>query len=276
MQQWQYEIDVASRLAREAGAIIMAIYATEFAVSFKGRNDPVTEADKRANELIVEGLRKEFPDDGIVAEETSDRSGARHAGRVWYIDPLDGTRDFVKKNGEFCVMIGLSVDGRAQLGVVYGPVQKVLFAGISDQAAWKEEDDGSRMPLTVSKISEPQNLRLVVSRSHRSSLIDEFRSRVGITQELRCGSVGLKIGMIASNLADVYIETSSLSSAWDACGPEAILRGARGKFTDMAGNAMLYGGPELRNRRGLVATNGPCHDLVIETLAPLARHANLF
>lgn len=275
MTEWQHEIDVASRLAREAGAIIMAVYATEFAVSFKGRNDPVTEADKRANELIVEGLRKEFPDDGIVAEETPDRSGARHVGRVWYIDPLDGTRDFVKKNGEFCVMIGLAIDGQAQLGVVYGPVQKVLFAGVLDQAAWKEEDNGSRVPLSVSKISKPEELRLVVSRSHRSSLIDEFRGRIGITQELCCGSVGLKIGMIASNLADVYIETSSLSSAWDACGPEAILRGAGGRFTDIAGNAMLYGGLELRNRRGLVATNGACHDLVIETLAPLARQANL-
>ena len=89
--------------------------ATDFSVAYKGKDDPVTEADKRANECIVEGLRKEFADDGMVAEETADRSGALQDGRVWYIDPLDGTREFVAKNGEFCVMIGLAIDGHAQL-----------------------------------------------------------------------------------------------------------------------------------------------------------------
>src|SRR6266496_4036834 len=135
---WQNEIETASRLAREAGRTIMEIYATDFAVTFKGRNDPVTEADKRANELIVEGLRTAFPHDSIVAEETADRSGALNHGRVWYVDPMDGTKDFISKNGEFCVMIGLAIDGRAQMGVVYGPVEKVLFAGVTDQFAWKE------------------------------------------------------------------------------------------------------------------------------------------
>jgi len=118
-ESWQHEIEVASCLAREAGAAIMDVYATSFAVAYKGPSDPVTEADKRANELIVAGILNAFPKDSIVAEETSDRSGALKEGRVWYIDPLDGTRDFIKKNGEFCVMIGLAVDGQAQLGVVY-------------------------------------------------------------------------------------------------------------------------------------------------------------
>jgi 3'(2'), 5'-bisphosphate nucleotidase len=265
----QEEIHLASRLAREAGSIIMEIYATEFTVSFKGRNDPVTEADKRANELIVEGLHNAFPDDGIVAEETSDRSASTRPGRVWYIDPLDGTRDFVAKNGEFCVMIGLAVDGLAQLGLVYGPTEHVLFAGVTDQFAWKETG-GSRIPLSVSNVSRPEELRLVVSRSHPSSLIDDFRNQSGITRELRCGSVGLKVGLIASNQADVYIEPSRLSSAWDACGPEAILRGAGGRFTDMAGQTMIYGGTDLRNRKGLVATNGACHELVLTSLKSLS------
>ena len=267
---WQHEIEIASRLAREAGVAIMEVYATNFSVAFKGRNDPVTEADKRANELIVEGLRSAFPKDSIVAEETSDRSGALNQGRVWYIDPLDGTRDFVKRNDEFCVMIGLAVDGHARLGLVYGPVEGVLFVGITDQAAWRESN-GARTPLSVSKIAAPEELRLVVSRSHYSALIDKFRAHTGITHELRCGSVGLKVAMIAERKADVYIETSSLSSAWDACGPEAILRGAGGRFTDMAGNAMVYGGPELRNRKGLVATNGACHELVIEALSVISK-----
>jgi 3'(2'), 5'-bisphosphate nucleotidase len=271
---YQEEIHLASRLAREAGAIIMEVYATEFAVAFKGRNDPVTEADQRANELIVDGLSSAFPKDSIVAEETADRSGALNHGRVWYIDPLDGTKDFIARNGEFCVMIGLAVDGLAQLGLVYGPAEQVLFAGVTDQFAWKETA-GSRIPLSVSNVSRPEELRLVVSRSHPSSLIDDFRNQSGITRELRCGSVGLKVGLIASNQADVYIEPSRLSSAWDACGPEAILRGAGGRFTDMAGQTMLYGGTDLRNRKGLVATNAVCHELVLTSLKSLSRDARL-
>jgi 3'(2'), 5'-bisphosphate nucleotidase len=271
---WQQEIDIASRLAREAGDIILKVYETAFAVSFKGPNDPVTEADKGANDLIVDGLRKAFPQDGVVAEETPDRSDALHQGRVWYVDPLDGTRDFIARNGEFCVMIGLAVDGQAQIGVVYSPVEQVLYGGVTDQTAWKEAG-GVRTTLNVSSYSDPQELRLVVSRSHRHPVVDQLKSRVGIRQELRRGSVGLKIGMLAERLADVYIETSTQSSAWDACGPEAILRGAGGRFTDIAGNTIVYGGPELRNRRGLVGSNGRCHDFVLAALQPLARDANL-
>jgi 3'(2'), 5'-bisphosphate nucleotidase len=274
-ESWRHEIEVASRLAREAGRAIMDVYATSFAVAYKGPDDPVTEADKRANELIVEGIRNAFPKDSIVAEETSDRSGALNEGRVWYIDPLDGTRDFVKKNGEFCVMIGLAMDGRAQLGLVYGPVERALFVGITEQAAWKELN-GVRTTLSVSNVTTPKELRLVSSRSHRSALIDGFRARTGITHELQHGSVGLKVGLIADGKADAYIETSCLSSAWDACGPEAILRGAGGRFTDMAGNMLRYGGHDLHNPRGLVATNSACHDFVITNLGPLAREVNLF
>jgi 3'(2'), 5'-bisphosphate nucleotidase len=273
-ESWQHEIQLASHLAREAGAAIMDVYATSFVVAYKGPDDPVTEADKRANELIVGGIRNDFPKDSIVAEETSDRSGALKEGRVWYIDPLDGTRDFIKKNGEFCVMIGLAVDGEAQLGVVYGPVEQVLFVGIADQTAWKELN-GARTTLSVSNVTRPEELRLVVSRSHRSGLIDEFRSRTGIAREISCGSVGLKVGLLAERKADIYIETSRLSSAWDACGPEAILRGAGGRFTDMTGKTMHYGGHDLHNQSGLVATNGACHDFVITNLAVLARQAHL-
>jgi len=274
-ESWQHEIEVASCLAREAGAAIMDVYATSFAVAYKGPSDPVTEADKRANELIVDGIRNAFPKDSIVAEETSDRSGALNEGRVWYIDPLDGTREFIKKNGEFCVMIGLAVDGQAQLGVVYGPVEQVLFVGIADQAAWKEFN-GARTTLSVSNVTRAEELRLVVSRSHRSALVDDFRTRTGIVHEIRYGSVGLKVGLLAEGKADVYIETSSLSSAWDACGPEAIVRGAGGHFTDMIAKTLHYGGRDLHNQRGLVATNGACHDFVITNLAPLARQAHLF
>jgi 3'(2'), 5'-bisphosphate nucleotidase len=268
------ELDEAARLAREAGAVLMRIYATDFAVSYKGPNAPVTEADKQANALLVEGLRKAFPEDGVVAEESADNSDALRKGRVWYVDPLDGTSDFVLKNGEFSVMIGLAVNGEARVGVVYRPAGDVLFAGVADTEAWVEED-GKRTPLSVSTQANLPRLRLVVSRSHRHARIDELKTRLGIDREIRCGSVGLKVGLIAAQKADLYVDLSEFTKAWDSCGPEAILSGAGGHMTDLTGRPLVYGGQDLRNRKGLVASNGACHDRIIAAIAPLAREAGL-
>src|SRR5262245_19090937 len=115
------ELREAARLAREAGRLVLELYDKDVEVQLKGRSDPVTEADKRANEYLVTELRRLFPDDGVVAEETADRSDALRRGRCWYVDPLDGTKEFIAKNGEFSVMLGLAVDGDPQLGVVYQP-----------------------------------------------------------------------------------------------------------------------------------------------------------
>ena len=268
------ELEETARLARAAGAILMRIYATDFAVAYKGQDDPVTDADKQANALLVAGLRTLFPDDGVVAEENADNSDALKKGRVWYVDPLDGTSDFTLKNGEFSVMIGLAVNGDARAGVVYRPAGDVLFAGIADREAWVEER-GVRRPLRVAARAELPSLRLVMSRSHRHPLTDAIRERLGAGQEMVLGSVGLKAGLIAMQQADLYLDLSGFTKAWDSCGPEAILRGAGGRLTDLAGKPLQYGGEELRNRRGLAASNGACHDGVIAAIAPLARQAKL-
>jgi 3'(2'), 5'-bisphosphate nucleotidase len=268
------ERDEAVRLARTAGAILMTIYATDFVVSYKGHDDPVTDADKRANEFIVAGLRTAFPEDGVVAEESADNSDALKKGRVWYVDPLDGTHEFIAKNGEFAVMIGLAVDGQARVGAVYRPAGDVLFAGIADQEAWVEEQ-GARRPLRASTRAELPSLRLVMSRSHRHPLTDAIRARLGAGKEMTLGSVGLKTGLIAMQQADLYLDLSGFTKAWDSCGPEAILRGAGGRLTDLAGTALQYGGKELRNRRGLAASNGACHDGVIAAIASIAGDAKL-
>jgi 3'(2'), 5'-bisphosphate nucleotidase len=112
------ELEAAVAMAREAGEILLEIYATDFSVEMKGRADPVTEADRRVNELLVRRIQEAFPDDAIVAEESPDNR-ASAAGRCWYVDPLDGTKEFVARNGEFSVMIGLAIDGEARLGVVH-------------------------------------------------------------------------------------------------------------------------------------------------------------
>lgn len=274
IQDLSQELQVAKALARQAGTRIMEIYATDFIVDFKGIGDPVTEADRLANQMIVQGLHEAFPQDVVVAEESPRPSGTLTNGRVWFVDPLDGTREFVAKNGEFSVMIGLAINGQAQLGVVYRPDRHLLYSGLTEGQAWLEVSGESKI-LSVSSINSPQDSCLAVSRSHWHAEIDDVRDSLGIGKEIRCGSVGLKIGLISEGKADIYVEPGPYTSAWDSCGPEAIIKGAGGRFTNVLGQQLLYGVTQLKNTHGLVASNGVCHDQVIKALEPLARGLGL-
>lgn len=264
------ESEVASQLAREAGEVILRIYATDFPVDYKAKDDPVTEADRLASRVIVEGLRRDFPNDMVVSEEEPIATLASVPDRVWYVDPLDGTQEFIKRNGEFAVMIGLAVDGRPKVGVVFRPVTVELFGGIVGQGAWLGTNEGKR-PLRVSGEIDPSRLRLVASRSHHDHRVDEVRRRLGISEESRIGSVGIKVGLLVTRQADIYLEPSSMTKAWDSCAPEAILQAGGGRMTDLEGAPLRYIPSEVRNWKGLVATNEACHDRVISECASVIR-----
>ncbi len=262
------ELQVAEELARRAGEAILELYGTAVRVEAKGgrRSDPVTEADRRANALIVKGLREAFPGDGVVAEESPDRSDALHGGRVWYVDPLDGTKEFLARNGEFAVMIGLAVEGEARLGVVFQPARGKLYTGVVGRGAWLEHE-GKRRALRAECAPDPSRPRLVVSRSHRSELVGRFAERASVGEEVRSGSVGLKVGLIAEGRVDLYVHPSSRTHAWDACGPDAVLRAAGGFFGGLDGRPLRYGGEDLRTRRGLFA----CTFDLLDPMRPLVR-----
>ena len=268
MSNWSDEIRIASTLARQAGEVIMNIYKKDFSVSYKGANDPVTEADQQANTLIVKGLMTAFPDDRVVAEESPLPLEAQTTGRVWYVDPLDGTKEFISRNGDFSIMIGLTLDAKTQLGVVFWPTEDQLFAGITDQEAWMEHQ-GTRHPLKATQTKSPQALSIVASRSHRSPHLSAIKQKLNIQEEHPMGSVGLKIGFIAKGGADFYLEPGPYTKAWDACAPEAILRGAGGCFTDIHGNPIQYGTNEFRNLHGIVGSTKDCHERVLKTLTGL-------
>ncbi len=268
MTNWTKEIDVASTLARKAGQIIMGIYQKDFSVSYKGANDPVTEADQLANTLIVEGLAANFPDDLIVAEESPLPTNCQPTGRIWYVDPLDGTKEFIAKNGEFSIMIGLTLDAKTQLGIVYRPTEDQLFVGITDQEAWVD-DKGTRRPLKATQAQSQSALALVASRSHRSPKLSPIKQTLNIQEEHPMGSVGLKIGFISTGGADLYMEPGPYTKSWDACAPEAIIRGAGGCFTDIHGNPIQYGTNEIRNLHGVLATTQDCHEQVKKALTGL-------
>src|SRR4051812_41819364 len=215
------ELEVASRLAREAGALIRKLHATGLDVHKKAGDEPVTQADRDANALLVAGLQKEFPDYGILSEEAPDDGSRLVKERVWMIDPLDGTKDFIRGESGYATMIGLLVGDRPLVGVVYQPVGNRLYK--ATPAGGVVVTDGVSQPLKVSEVRDPAQIRMVASKSHREPIIDQVRAELGITDELNVGSVGLKLGLIARGERDLYVNPSGHSKLWDACGPEALL-----------------------------------------------------
>ena len=258
------ELEVAIRLAREAGRVIMEYYSAPPDVEWKADTEPVTIADRAANELIVTGLSKAFPEDGLLAEETPDTSARLSHDRLWVIDPMDGTKEFIKKNGEFSVMIGLALDGTASLGVVYQPTVDRLFYATPDAGAFLVRSGETPERLAVSEVTETSEMCVAVSRSHRSEKIDAVREALGIAREVQSGSVGLKVGLICERTCDLYIHPSPQTKQWDTCAPEALLVGAGGRMTDLTGRPFVYNRQDLYNRNGILATNGKSHERILE------------
>ncbi len=259
------ELEVARRLASQAAEVIMRVYAGDFAVIDKpGGAGPVTEADKRANALIVEGLARAFPNDAIIAEESAHVLPGTN--RVWFVDPLDGTREFVDRNGMFAVHIGLAVDGEAVAGVVYAPVQRACWSGAKGSACTVELGDEKR-ELHMQPVKRASELRLVVSRSHRSKKTAAIRDALGITQVKEQGSVGLKCGLLALGEAELYLHPSPRSSRWDSCAPQAVVEAAGGMLVGFDGAPYEYSGRVLTNDRGLIGCHRDTWPLIAATVS---------
>ncbi len=260
------ELEAARSLARDAGRILMEFYAGDTKVQWKGHDDPVTAADHAANEMLVRELHRHFPNDAVLSEEFPDDLARLGKDRVWMVDPMDGTKQFIERIGEFAVMIGLAVEGEAKLGVVYHPsVDRMYYAAPAIGAFIEEKWSTKR--LRVAPISEPSQMTAAMSRSHHSPKVDLILERLGVTERLRHGSVGLKFGLIAEGRAHLYVHTGARTNQWDTCGPEAILREAGGVVTDWNGDPLAYNRPEIRNLRGIIASNGTIHERILDVTA---------
>ena len=251
-------------LAAEAGKIVMGVYAEAFDVEYKGKNDPVTRADKLANDHITRALAAAFPGIPIVAEESDPSTFAGYEASLaaFFVDPLDGTREFVARNGQFAVMIGLAELGKATLGVVGWPALGRTFVGIGSEA-FEEDDHGVRKSLHVSRKAALEEARVVVSRSHRSEATAEVIARLAAAKVDQVGSAGVKGTLVACGEADVYVHPGVAGKLWDSCAPEAIVRAAGGNVTDATGRVIDYRGGELANARGILMTNGLLHAAVL-------------
>ncbi len=264
------ELEVARQLAREAGRILLEFYRDGAEVKWKGHDDPVTAADHAANEYLVRELARRFPDDAILSEELPDDPTRFNHDRVWLVDPMDGTKQFIERIGEFAVMIGLAVAGKAKLGVVYHPQPDRMFYAAPGMGAFVEEKLTTKR-LRVDSTGDPARMIAAMSRSHHNPKVDRILEHLDVGGKITSGSVGLKIGLIAEARAHIYIHLGSRTNQWDTCGPEAILREAGGVLTDTTGAPMLYNRPEIRNQRGVVASSGVIHEQIVETIAEFRR-----
>lgn len=269
---YDQEMQLALKLAREAGDVIMSFYDGPLQIEQKHDADdrePVTQADKIANDLIVQAITREFPDDGILAEESIDTDRRLGKRRVWMVDPLDGTTGFIDGNGDFAVQIGLAEDGECVLGVVYQPMSAVLYRAVRDGGAWVEKPQVEPRRAIVSEHTDLHAMTLAASRSHRSKRMDRVVRRLGVRKEVQRGSVGIKVGLIVEQQCDLYVHLSPRTKQWDTCAPEVILREAGGEITDLFGGPLRYNVSDVQNRNGLVATNGVAHGEVIKLMKPL-------
>lgn len=257
-------------IASDAARLIMEVYARDFAVDYKGPHDPVTEADRLANTLIVERLTREFPGVPIVAEESDPQTFAdfRKSERIFFVDPVDGTREFIDKNGEFAVMIGLVEGDRAVASVIDAPARGEVFAGWVGQGAFVIRG-GQTQPITASAISDIRQGRIVGSRSHRGPKLEQALARLSPRDVLVMGSAGLKGTLVASSVVEAYVAPGYAGKRWDACAADALVTAAGGKLTDTFGAAIDYRAPSLSNDRGLLATNGHVHAELVAAFAEM-------
>ena len=267
---YRLELDAARAISVEAAALVARYRIGQLIIDSKAGDEPVTDADHAASALIVAKLRAAFPEDVVLSEEIPDDRSRLGRPRVWMVDPIDGTRDFILGHDGYAVMIGLCIDGLPTVGAVSQPATGKTYTGIAGVGAWldRRESPDVRQPLRTSTLPGPPGIRLVASKSHRTPRVDAVRKALMIDDEWNIGSVGLKIGLVAESLRDLYVYTGGRTKVWDTCGPEAILHGAGGRMTDMDGRPLRYTDEDLYNRRGIVASNGPLHDLVVATIAP--------
>ncbi|MBD2013958.1 3'(2'),5'-bisphosphate nucleotidase CysQ [Microcoleus sp. FACHB-53] len=246
------------------------------------KDGPVTAADVAANHYILQKLQVAFAPEtfGYLSEETykslpdATKESLVNTPWVWIIDPLDGTRDFINKTGEYAIHIALAHQGRPVVAVVVWPEAQKLYSATLGGGTFVETRDGAKTPIRVSPRDAIADLSLVASRTHRDERFNQLLSQLPFKAKHYVGSVGCKIATIIEQQADVYISLSGKSAPkdWDMAAPELILAEAGGQFTHFDGTPLIYNQGDINQWGGLMASNGLCHqELCTQASAILAQ-----
>lgn len=237
-------------IARAAGAEILKIYQSDFDFETKGDGSPLTLADQKAHNLIEAQLQALTPGIPVLSEESIDEVGDKRLSwsRYWLVDPLDGTKEFIKRNGEFTVNIALIDEGVACLGVVYAPVPDTLYFAAVGQGARKQSAQAEPEPIHTRTLSRSR-VEIVASRSHLSDEVKQFAASIEMYADrvdlISMGS-SLKLCLIAEGRADIYPRLG-LTSEWDTAAAQCVVEAAGGKVVDCQSRVLRYGKKSILN-----------------------------
>ena len=261
------ETELAINAVKEAGNAVMEIYKHDFTSTTKKDNSPLTEADLKSNDIIQKIIAcTGYP---VLSEESADSKKRLEHDKIWIIDPLDGTSDFVSKSGEFTIMIALVDKHEPILGVIYWPTNDILYVAQKGCGAYKFAN-GVWEKLTISKRSDLRNCRALGSRHHLSSHEVNFLKLLNIEKFSERGS-SLKVTDICSGAADLYFTMTNKIKQWDTCASNCLITEVGGKMTDMLGNELKYNTENIYHDNGILVTNGIIHDIVTERYNEFSR-----
>ena len=261
------ETELAINAVKEAGNAVMEIYKHDFTSTTKKDNSPLTEADLKSNDIIQKIIvGTGYP---VLSEESVDNKKRLEHDKIWIVDPLDGTSDFVSKSGEFTIMIALVDKHEPILGVIYWPTNDILYVAQKGCGAHKFAN-GVWEKLTISKRSELRNCRALGSRHHLSSHEVSFLKLLNVEKFSERGS-SLKVTDICSGAADLYFTMTNKIKQWDTCASNCLITEVGGKMTDMLGNELEYNTENIYHENGILVTNGIIHDIVTERYNEFSR-----
>ncbi|HEY8505343.1 MAG TPA: 3'(2'),5'-bisphosphate nucleotidase CysQ [Gemmataceae bacterium] len=260
---YEHELEVALAAAAKAGELILSEYATFAAIPNAPANIS-TAVDLASQEVILLHLREHFPDDSLCAEEATGTLGAAPAGRgrLWVVDPIDGTRGFVKKNGQFSVMIGLIADGAVVLGVVLEPGAGRFTFATAGGGCWQRHGGEGDQPCRVRETASLSDAILTQSHS-KPGVPSEAVRRLAPRTVIETYSAGIKLAQVARGEADLYVNTAGFKD-WDVCAGQLLVEEAGGVVTDLRGEPLRYGAPGFRQSHGLIAANPALHAEVVK------------
>ena len=271
---YKKELLTAIALARTATNAILDIYYGRMVTTFKEDKSPVTNADIRANKIILEGLQREFPLDGIISEELADITITDavitdDAGiRKWYIDPIDGTRGFTERNDQFAIHIGLTEQEKSVLGLVFKPVSGECFYGILGQGAYCVSPKGVETKLSVRREINNESLDIIIDKN---MLFEQkwnyFLRSLHVRRVMVNGSEGLRVMKVAEGIADFHItETENKCCTWDICAPQIIAEEAGAIVRYISGLPIIYTGQRKLGQQFIVAANQKLADYICDKI----------
>jgi 3'(2'), 5'-bisphosphate nucleotidase len=248
----------------KAGEKVLEVYETDFSTEKKDDDSPITQADIESNKILKEVLGETGIT--ILSEEDVDDKKRLSEEKIWIIDPLDGTTDFVNRTGEFTIMVGLVEKQKSILGLIYWPIKKKMYLAESGKGAFRHDEEWEKIETTM--MSEMQNCQALVSRHHLSEKEKKLLDEMEISVVTEMGS-SLKVTEIASGKAEVFVTTTNKMKQWDTCASNCIISEAGGKMTDMSGEGLLYNTESVNHENGILVTNGLIHQDALDAISRL-------